>query len=421
LPITSVYAPSRSLQSPSASVASIDLTESPLGEGLRPENKKTYPALDGLRGVAVLLVFVEHYCTHVTPQSLRYGWVGVDIFFVLSGFLITGILYDTREAAHRFRNFYVRRSLRIFPLYYGVLLLGLLLSPMFHWVWHPAWYLYPVYLGNYARFLYLGDFLRNTGVLEGLRSQLHLDPPFVAYLGHLWSLCVEEQFYLVWPFVIFYIKDRRRLRNLCAIVCPLVLLARVICVLMLPTAMLHADFLYRTTPFRVDALLLGGFVALALRGPEATQLVRSARPVLLGVFAICCGLQVFHFLIYHAPFLPVVASTFMRTVGFSLIDIMAVAILVLALNPKTVVYRLLCGKRLRRFGQMSYGFYLFHDIPHYAYGRLAHLVAGDRFALQGPLTVLFALTGTIILSYVSFRFFEAPFLRLKERFAPSLL
>ena len=69
------------------------------------ENKRFYPALDGLRAIAVLLVFCQHYIYH--PSNLRWGWTGVDIFFVLSGFLITGILYDTRETAHRFRNFYV--------------------------------------------------------------------------------------------------------------------------------------------------------------------------------------------------------------------------------------------------------------------------------------------------------------------------
>src|ERR1035441_2665940 len=80
------------------------------------ENKKFYPALDGLRALAVLMVFYAHYNLSPGP-SVAWGWAGVNIFFVLSGFLITGILYDTRNTARRFRNFYVRRTLRIFPLY----------------------------------------------------------------------------------------------------------------------------------------------------------------------------------------------------------------------------------------------------------------------------------------------------------------
>ena len=96
----------------------------------------------------------------------------MDLFFVLSGFLITGILYDTRNTQHRFRNFYVRRTLRIFPLYYGLLIVGLLLTPIFHWIWHPVWILWPLYLGNYGRFIWLGDWMQGTGVLDHLRSSL---------------------------------------------------------------------------------------------------------------------------------------------------------------------------------------------------------------------------------------------------------
>src|ERR1700722_12874022 len=80
------------------------------------ENKRFYPALDGLRAIAVLMVFYQHYLSAGNDlPALNWGWSGVDIFFVLSGFLITGILYDTRNVLHRFRNFYVRRTLRISP------------------------------------------------------------------------------------------------------------------------------------------------------------------------------------------------------------------------------------------------------------------------------------------------------------------
>src|ERR1700761_9741340 len=117
-----------------------------------PENKRFYPALDGLRAIAVLMVFYQHYISNTGgAPAFNWGWSGVDLFFVLSGFLITGILYDTRNTLHRFRNFYVRRTLRIFPLYYGVLLMALLLTPVFHWFWHPAQILWPLYLGNYSR------------------------------------------------------------------------------------------------------------------------------------------------------------------------------------------------------------------------------------------------------------------------------
>lgn len=96
-------------------------------EHTRPENRAFYPALDGLRAIAFLMVFMEHYL------EFPWGWAGVDVFFVLSGFLITGILFDSLDDPYRVRNFYVRRTLRIFPLYYGIMLALVLSWPLIHW------------------------------------------------------------------------------------------------------------------------------------------------------------------------------------------------------------------------------------------------------------------------------------------------
>jgi peptidoglycan/LPS O-acetylase OafA/YrhL len=382
------------------------------------ENKRFYPALDGLRAVAVLMVFYQHY---LSPPDIRpafnWGWTGVDIFFVLSGFLITGILYDTRNTLHRFRNFYVRRTLRIFPLYYGVLLIGLFLTPIFHWIWHPAWILWPLYLGNYGRFIWLDDWMQGTGVLDHLRSSLPFYQPFFLFFGHFWSLCVEEQFYLVWPLAVFLIKDRVRLRDLCIAVCILCLAARVACVWLLPQDYIDAEFLYRFTPLRADALLLGGALALMLRGPEAARLKQLLRPA-LSLFV--AGFILFEILYRHAArhfYYPVAGAPVLDTLGYSLIDLFAGIIILLALNPGGIFYRVLTVKPLRRLGQMSYGFYVFHEIPHIAYFFLvdrycSHIARPNHLTL----TAMVAFAGTLLLSYLSFRFYEAPFLRLKDRF-----
>ena len=100
----------------SPSGTSFDCRSSRFCRNYSPKGRAYYPALDGLRAISFLGVFFWHYL------SLPYGWAGVDVFFVLSGFLITGILYDTRDSPHRVWNFYIGRTLRIFPLYYGVLL-----------------------------------------------------------------------------------------------------------------------------------------------------------------------------------------------------------------------------------------------------------------------------------------------------------
>jgi len=364
------------------------------------------------------MVFYQHYLASYYP-SLNWGWTGVDFFFVLSGFLITGILYDTRNSVHRYRHFYIRRSLRIFPLYYGVLLAGLLLSPVFHWVWHPAWILWPLYLGNYARFIWLCDWYQNTGVLDHLRSSLPYKSPFFLYLGHFWSLCVEEQFYLVWPWIIYTVGDRVRLRNFCLTICSLCLVARVIVACFLSPAYLNAEILYRLTPLRADALLLGGALALMLRGPEAHTIVRLTRPA---VPFFVGGFVVFELLYRHTIhhlYHPVAGAPVLDTLGYSLIDLFAGMLIILSLNPSGLSYRLFTVAPLRRLGQVSYGFYIFHDLPHIAYALLvARMIGGHSIDARKPVALI-AFFATLALSFLSFRYFESPFLRLKQRYAPT--
>ena len=110
-----------------------------------PGNSVRFPALDGIRAVAFFAVFLTHY------RHLAWAWGGVNAFFVLSGFLITGILWDTRDRPHAMRAFYIRRTLRIFPLYWGVFLVLLLLTPICRWQWSGAWLLWPLYVGNFVR------------------------------------------------------------------------------------------------------------------------------------------------------------------------------------------------------------------------------------------------------------------------------
>ena len=159
-------------------------------------HRMRFPALDGVRAVAVLMVFAFHYGggAHRGPllkvaDAIRLqGWAGVDVFFVLSGFLITGVLYDTRNDSRFFSRFYARRSIRIFPVYYLVALMLLILTPVFHYQWHAVHLLFLIYLGNIP------------GAFVPTIYQIHARVPAAdVYLGHLWSLCVEEQFYLLWP------------------------------------------------------------------------------------------------------------------------------------------------------------------------------------------------------------------------------
>ncbi len=380
------------------------------------ENKRFYPALDGLRALAVLMVFFEHYQAS-NYLALNWGWAGVDVFFVLSGFLITGILYDTRDAPRRFRTFYARRTLRIFPLYYAVLLFGVVLTPVFHWIWNPAWVLWFAYLGNYARFVYLASPLFPMGAIEHLIAQAHIQRMPALFLGHFWSLAVEEQFYLVWPFIVFSVRDRVRLRNLCVVICCLTLAARIVCAFAVPQRYLAAELLYRVTPLRADALLIGGLVALCLRGPEAEAIRRLGRPI-LAVFG--AGFLLWDLLYrqlsgVHHFYHPYAGAPVLTTIGYTLIDIFSAALIVSILQPSGFLFRVFSMKWPRRLGMMSYGFYVFHDMFH----PLWHVIVYShvQFGRKAEACVtLLGLVSTVVLSYLSFRFLETPFLRLKDRF-----
>ncbi len=373
-----------------------------------PENRRFYPALNGIRGFAVVLVFFQHYITW-SPFWLQWGWAGVDIFFVLSGFLITGILYDTRHTKHRFRNFYVRRTLRIFPLYYGILIAVALSTLIFHWVWTRGWFLWPLYLGNF------GIFQPNRDSMTLLTSGLH--PSFHLHFGHFWTLCVEEQFYLVWPFVVYSIKDRVRLRNLCFVVVCAAPLLRLFCFLVLPRPLIQMDFLYVFTPLRVDALLLGGFIALCLRGPEGSRVMRAASPLLCSFIVAFAVGEAVSLLVRGHALRADAGRPWIETFGYSLIAIFAMGILVLSLDEKTFCFRLFNVVWLKRLGEMSYGLYIFHQLFYDVYLLIPKLIFGKYVPHIGGLHALTSFVCTPIIAYLSYRFFESKFLLLKNRFA----
>src|SRR5262245_13745 len=187
------------------------------GEGMETVMKRPalgtdrVPALDGLRGLAILPVMLTHFVSdgdlspvskvdEIVSATLTLGWVGVELFFVLSGFLITGILLDSRGAPHYFRNFYIRRTLRIFPLYYGFLALWLGVLPLFYKWPNDVLKVVSIPVSPVWSWAYL------TNIVQALHDDWRAGPP---YTTHFWSLAIEEQFYLVWPTVVFLFSRRR--------------------------------------------------------------------------------------------------------------------------------------------------------------------------------------------------------------------
>ncbi len=386
--------------------------------GRSKAGSRYYVALDGLRAVAVMMVFCQHYGAGkawILGWACGWGWTGVDIFFVLSGFLITGILYDSQERPHRYRDFYLRRTLRIFPLYYAVWLGILLLAPVAQWQWNWRWAMWPAYLGNYDRFVFFGaagDPYQFDRLTFGIAVQRWFGSPMHLWIGHFWSLCVEEQFYLLWPFIVYKVRSRETLVKICLGVVVSMPLLRSLLAVVVPAPMLRMEMFYRSLPTRLDALLIGGLIALYLRGPERAWLQRGRRWLLAATSMLFAMTYFVSVKMLRLPFYGS-ASNWIGIAGFTLIDLFAAGLILECIHPGSLLGRVLSVRPLRSLGIISYGFYVYHDLLHDFYGYVA-----NRFFPQQAfaVTAIVAFGGTVAISEVSYRLLERPLLRLKDHF-----
>ena len=378
------------------------------GEGTTATRRHVhYPALDGMRGVGFLLVFLFHYL------ALPWGWAGVELFFVLSGFLITGILYDTRNDPHCLRNFYIRRTLRIFPLYWATLAVVLAAALLVHARMDTAVLGWVAYVGNLLPFLHRAD----AGSTYALVTQGDLlsarHPPLTEHIGHFWTLCVEEQFYLAWPAMVLLLRRRKALIGVCTALIVLCPAARLLAQAHAPAWMLGLDLNYRLTVFRVDAFAYGGLLALVRRGPGLRRLNRVAGiglAVMLAVTAVLVGPHLLDPLRGRVYLYPAWDYTW----GLVMTDAVCFCVLVKALEPGSWVSRGLSHRWLRWIGGISYGAYVFHYIPITLEGAILYHLPLRHMML--PMTAAM-LAATLGVAWVSFRFFETPLIRLKDRFA----
>jgi len=361
------------------------------------------PALDGLRGVAVLLVLAFHFA-HIDGEggtverallgATRSGWAGVDLFFVLSGFLITGILLDARGSAGFFRAFYLRRVLRIFPLYFAYLAVLFFALPALvpaldvrretqGWLW--------TYLGN---------------VLFAREGGFQASP----YTGHFWSLAVEEQFYLLWPFLV-WLLPRRRLAALCLGLVGGAFALR----FAIHRTTFNATAAYVLTPARMDALAMGALVAIAAREPAWWPRVRRSAPwVLAGAAAAVAAAWAGQGGFFGGDPVVQVWAFGPLAAGFA-------ALLVLALDGSgsSRVARGLSRPALRTAGKYSYGLYVLHYPVFLAIegaGLTSATLAGRLGGRLAGVAAFAAIAGTVTFAgaLLSWHLLEKRFLRWKD-------
>lgn len=391
---------------------------------------RAIPTLDGMRGIAVLLVLVFHFAwtfpgedpskavaiiDKVAVQLRAFmwsGWTGVDLFFVLSGYLITrGLVRDSgRTIGTRMKRFWMRRVLRIFPLYYAAIIVGTLVTLALGGGWIPG-LSYWLYMQNYS---------------------LAFDPEVMRWTAHFWSLAIEEQFYFLWPIVALLLSRRRLISTTLVLV---VLTVGVRAVLTFkgadfatfqqwfaaePAGIQHgiAKFVYRATFTRADGLLLGAFVAVVQREVHhpAAHVWRSLRvPMFIGSALVLAGLYV----------LAVGLNDYdRRVIGIGYVSLALLFASAISICADGVVSdrarRVLTSRPLVSCGKVSYGMYVFHwplvvvVVPY-----LTRWQDGESTLVQMAISGSFVVFGVLAvwaLAMVSFRYFEMPFLSLKDKF-----
>jgi peptidoglycan/LPS O-acetylase OafA/YrhL len=358
------------------------------------------PQLDGIRGLAILVVLIYHYLVcqvQIPPASLLsyfglpsvVGPSGVDLFFVLSGFLIVGILLDHREADNYFKVFYIRRACRILPLYFLVLLSFYAVSCLvdvhtgaLRWLFEdamPFW--------SYATF--------TQNVPMGLRGTFGAN-----WLGATWSLAVEEQFYLVIPLVVYFLSRRAAL---------ILFVAAIIAapVLRYVWPGLHA---FINAPFRADTLLMGAVLAIAIRSPAFVGFVRR-HPDWLSALIVA--------LLLNLVLITLRPSDYGSITLTGIAALYAIVILMAVAYPESDIARLLRARALVGLGVLSYAVYLFHQpVNGLMHGLVQHADPAIHSVADGLVTAA-ALVLTIFLAWVSRQVLEVPFLSLghKARFS----
>jgi peptidoglycan/LPS O-acetylase OafA/YrhL len=365
--------------------------------------------LDGVRGLAILMVMAVHFVgdapadgtlQRLVVKAASYGVLGVDLFFVLSGFLITGLLLEARGQPHYFRNFYARRTLRIFPLYYGVLAVLFLVLPAL---------VTPSPLLEVARRHQAWLWTYTTNFYIALTSSW----ASLTYVSHFWSLAIEEHFYLVWPLVVFSFS-----RPVLERICVGVILVGLALRLLLVAGGMSELSVSVLTPCRIDTLVVGGLLAILVRREGlGSRLLDRAGSLLLVLFGAVLVVSLFGVL--TGLWLPV-----LHQLRGSLYAFLFGALTLASLRGSSGrgrLARLFQGRLLGFFGKYSYGLYVYHGLFTWyllevqANERLDRWFGG-RHWLTLVARVVLGVGVSLVVAVLSYELMEKKFLGLKRYF-----
>lgn len=362
--------------------------------GQLPSLHTFYPGLDGLRGIAILMVIGFHFFDFI--PVFRYGWLGVDLFFVLSGFLITDILIKTRENKGYLRNFYMKRVLRIFPVYYLTLLVFIILLPAIREVPYNVSY-YREYQS--AFWLFLTNWLFIFKYTEE-----------TTILNHLWSLAVEEQFYFVWPWLILIFTTKKKLLRVLLFLGLFGISFR-LGVLFLGDPQQNYEALYMFS--RIDGLLVGAALAAYLQNHKwiSQKIIRNF--FILVALANLIFFFIKNMLRPHLLYFPAVGYT-----TYSLLFGLIVYKVITMKQGYAAIF--LNNPVLRFFGKISYGLYVYHWPIYLLFYPGVKRYLQTYLPDNGTMVQLFGgciiVVPGVVVSVASYFLIERRFLKLKTHF-----
>ncbi len=357
-----------------------------------------YIQLDGLRGIAIMEVILYHYFPYVTIFS--FGWSGVDLFFVLSGYLITGRLFPFLLQSNLLFKFYRNRILRIVPLYFCFLILFfffwfIIIAPHSSDIgafYNQNWWTFFLFLQNWTYIMHLNH--------------------SADYIRHFWSLAVEEQFYFLFPFFIIWVE---KAKWICAISILLIILIVITRSLYFFSHFSNIEYEYINwnTFFRFDSFLIGTILYFFINYSK-----RSAKAVAVYKYiSLACFVSLLFVFFYYRN--GSLFNAFFSTIGYTVIGVLFSYVIFISISATSVhLNNILLQPALTRIGKISYGMYIFH-LPIYLFGfgivnKMFHLFSLE-FSVDSIhlINAGFSFLLTFILSNLSYKYFESFFLKWK--------